>query len=200
MCSARFWLFCPILLVMEANGLKHNYDDFTPDVGTRQFVWADSTLLEFFSGKNITIGCLSSYSHQSRICIHYTNRKQWCLCHVTPLNKGESTGIVEANYSLPKVHSPGKKLQLDNLELESVENQYYGTPNLIFACVSQEILHLAPFFFTELRFNHRKAKKSRGRCPYYSNSCASCQLLSPFFLFIITTCLCLIPAVRVNRQ
>ena len=38
-------------------------------------------------------------------------------------------------------------------------------------------MHLAPSFFTGLRFNHRKAKKSRGRCPYYSNSCASRQLL-----------------------
>ena len=89
----------------------------------------------------------------------YRNRRQWCLCRVIPLNKGESTGIVEANYSLPKVRSPGKKLQLDNLELESVENQHYGTPNLIFACVSQETLHLSPFFLTSLRFNHRKAKK-----------------------------------------
>lgn len=163
----------------------------------------------------------------------------------------------------PKFVRQEKKLQLDNLELGSVENQHYGTPNLIFACVSQEILHLAPFFFTGLRFNHKKDKKSRRRCLYYLNSCAYRQLLlqggdisvnpgpavlkpsaprcsgcerpvaknhkrcicsvcaqrfltqntcchlfqrngfalsalSPFFHFIITTCFCLIPAVRVN--
>ena len=61
--------------------------------------------------------------------------------------------------------------------MEPVKNSHYGTPYLIFACVSQEILHLASFFSTELRFNHRKPKKSRGRCLYYSNSCASRQLL-----------------------
>lgn len=77
----------------------------------------------------------------------------------------------------PKFVRQEKKLPPDNLELGSVENQHYGTPNLIFACVSQETLHLAPFFFTGLRFNHKKDKKSRRRCLYYLNSCAYRQLL-----------------------
>ena len=157
-----------MFLVKEANGLKH--------MMTLLLMSAPGSS-RFFSGKNVAVGCLSLNSDQSWICICYTNRRQWRLCHVIPLNKGESTGNVEVNYSLAKVRSLGKRSQLKNLELESVENQHYGTPNLIFACVSQEILHLAPFFFTGLQFNHRKAMKSRGQCLYNLNSCPSRQLL-----------------------
>ena len=77
----------------------------------------------------------------------------------------------------PKFVRQEKSYNLIISQLESVENTHFGTPNLILACVSQEILHLAPSFLTGLRLNHRKAKKSRARCPYYSNSCASRQLL-----------------------
>ena len=175
-CNCAFLAFLPYILGHGRKWLEV-YDVSITDVRTKQSVWADSTFLDFFSDKNVIFDCLSFCSDQSWICICYTYRRQWHLCHVIPLNKGESTGIVEANYSLPKVRSPGKKLRLDNLKLELVKNRHFATPNLIVACVSQEILHLAPSFFTGLRFHHRKAKKPRGRCPYYSNSCASRQLL-----------------------
>ena len=161
MSSARFWLFSPIFSVMEENGFKYT-------------MFALSSLCRLIQHSS-TFFLVKTLSLTVFLCVTY--RRQWHLCHVIPLNKGESTGIVEANYSLPKVRSPGKKLRLDNLKLELVKNRHFATPNLIVACVSQEILHLAPSFFTGLRFHHRKAKKPRGRCPYYSNSCASRQLL-----------------------
>ena len=108
-CALRILAF---LSYVHSRGSKwlEAYDDFTADVRNTQFMLADSTFLEFFPGKDVTVGCLFLYCDQSWICIRCTNRRQWRLCHVLPLNKGESAGIVEANYSLPKVRPPGKKV------------------------------------------------------------------------------------------
>ena len=102
-----FLAFLPYILSHLSKWLEA-YDDSTANFRTRQFVWADSDPTRVFSGKNVTLSCLSWCPDQSWICIRYTNRRQWRLCHIIPLNKGESTGIVETNYSLPKVRLPGK--------------------------------------------------------------------------------------------
>ena len=142
MSSARFWLFSPIFSVMEENGFKYT-------------MFALSSLCRLIQHSS-TFFLVKTLSLTVFLCVTY--RRQWHLCHVIPLNKGESTGLVQANYSLPKVCSPGKKLRLDNFKLELVENRHFATPNLVVACVSQEILHLAPSFFTGLHLTTGKPR------------------------------------------
>ena len=54
--SGRFVELCAFLVFLSyipshGSNWLGAYDDFTADVRTRQFVWADSTLLEFFLAK-----------------------------------------------------------------------------------------------------------------------------------------------------
>ena len=149
---------------------------------TEQLWWDNPTLLELLSSQGEIIGYLESCSRPSWICIYYLNRRQWSLCCTVPYNKDEHNGVVQPNYSLlgfGRVYSSGKSPKHNQQEKKTTMNVNYGTLALHFCYVSREMGPLSQLVIASTRpqFYHRKPKKSRRRCLYYPNSCASRQLL-----------------------
>ena len=98
---------------------------------------------------NISYVCCSNPNKRSRISIPTARQEQWLPRPQTPKDKGISFRVSEANYSL------GVKLP----KLRPV----------LFTCRA--------VVFPRRRYTHRKPKRTKSWCQYYSNSSALRQVL-----------------------